>query len=116
MPTCPICGKPLETVRQRERLFYPCRSCDGKAITLSQLRHVLGDNVATKILRLLKLSRSSSERCCPFCDKSMLRLATQEPPLELDACRPCSAVWFDKPTYESLPQLTSETTNSIQMR
>jgi len=25
-------------------------------------------------------------------------------------------VWFDLPTYESLPQLTSETTNSIPMQ
>src|SRR5437016_6718047 len=116
MATCPICSKALETTRQREGIFYPCRVCDGRAVTLSQIRHVLGDRVATKLLRLMKLSRRQSQRLCPFCGKSMLIVSTQEPPLELDACRGCNLVWFDGPTYESLPQLTLETTNSIAMQ
>jgi len=56
MPTCPICAKPLETVRQREDVFYTCVTT-GSAMTLSQGRHVLGDSIATKLLRLMKLSR-----------------------------------------------------------
>ena len=116
MPTCPICAKPLETVRQREGVFYPCPACSGRAVTISQIRHVLGDRVATKLLRLMKLSRSQNEHLCPFCNSPMVVLNTQEPPLELDACRTCSVVWFDAPTYESLPQLTIETTDSIPMQ
>jgi ribosomal protein L37AE/L43A len=116
MPTCPICQKPLETTRQREGVFYPCQVCSGRAVTLSQIRYVLGDRLATKLLRLMKLSRRQSERRCPFCDKSMLVLNTQEPPLELDACRACNSVWFDGPTYEALPQLSFETTNSIALQ
>ena len=45
----------------------------------------------------------------------MLLLNTQEPPLELDACRACNIVWFDGPTYEALPQLTFENTNSVAL-
>jgi hypothetical protein len=45
-----------------------------------------------------------------------LELNTQEPPLELDACRACNSVWFDGPTYETLPQLSFETTNSIALQ
>jgi Zn-finger nucleic acid-binding protein len=116
MPTCPICKNPLETAREREGLFYPCRACNGRAATIAQIRHVLGDLVATKLLRLVKLSRRQGSRPCPFCAKPMLVVNTPEPPLELDACRNCSTVWFDNPTYESLPQLTFETTNSIQMQ
>ena len=116
MPICPICHTSLETVRQREGLFYLCRLCEGRAMTIAQLRHVLGDGVATKLLRLMKLSRRQSERRCSFCDKPMLLLSTQEPLLELEGCRPCNAVWFDRPTYESLPQITSQTTNSITMQ
>ena len=97
-------------------MFYPCRICSGRAVTLSQIRHVLGDRLVTKLLRLMKLSRRASERLCPFCDKSMFVLATQEPPLELDACRACNSVWFDCPTFEALPQLTFETTNSIALQ
>jgi len=116
MPTCPICGKALETVRQREGVCYPCPTCSGRVVTISQIRHVLGDFIAMKLLRLMKLSRSPSERHCPFCDKPMWMVNTEAPPLELEACRACSAVWFDEPTYESLPQLTSENINSIQMQ
>lgn len=112
MPTCPICATPLRTVRQREGLFYPCDGCAGRAVTLSQVRHVLGDAVATKLLRLIKLSRRVGERACPFCGVAMLVVHAEQPPLELDACRNCNAVWFDQPTYDSLPQLTLETLNS----
>jgi Zn-finger nucleic acid-binding protein len=116
MPTCPICHKPLETTRQREGLFYPCDNCNGRAMTVSQIRHVLGDRVATKLLRLIKLAQTSTAHACPFCDKRMLEVAAQEPLLELEACRACGVVWFDLPTYESLPQLTADTTNSVSMQ
>lgn len=116
MPKCPVCSTPLETVRQREGVFYPCGHCEGRAVTLSQIRHVLGDRVATKLLRLMKLSNRQSPRPCAFCEKPMLLVSAQDPALELEACRSCNAVWFDRPTYESLPQLTLETINSIPMQ
>ena len=34
----------------------------------------------------------------------------------LEPCRTCSVVWFDAPTYESLPQMTAETTHSTPMQ
>ena len=72
--------------------------------------------MATRLLRLMKLSRCQGGRRCPFCAAFMHVINTEEPPLELDACRSCNAVWFDGPTYESLPQLTSDTTNSRPMQ
>lgn len=69
-----------------------------------------------KLLRLMKLSRRETTRHCPFCDKPMLSLSMQEPPLELEACRGCNAVWFDAPTYASLPQLAFESTSMIAMQ
>src|SRR5207302_5745662 len=90
--------------------------CNGRAVTVSQIRHVLGDLIAMKLLRLMKLSRIASQRHCPFCNKAMSLLHTHSPPLNLDACRGCNAVWFDEPTYQSLPQLTFENTNSVQMQ
>jgi Zn-finger nucleic acid-binding protein len=46
----------------------------------------------------------------------MVVVNDQEPPMELDACRLCNAVWFDAPTYESLPELSFEATSSIAMQ
>jgi Zn-finger nucleic acid-binding protein len=87
-------------------------------MTISQVRRVLGDRVATKLLTLIKLSQghAQNEHSCPFCGKLMLVVTTQGPSLELEACPGCSVVWFDCPTYESLPQMTIETTNSIPMQ
>jgi hypothetical protein len=116
MPICPICAKPLETTRQREGVYYRCHICDGRAVTVSQIRHVLGERVAMKLLRLMKLSRRESARHCPFCDTPMLLLNMPEPPLELEACRGCNAVWFDAPTYASLPQLAFESTSMLAMQ
>jgi Zn-finger nucleic acid-binding protein len=83
---------------------------------VSQIRHVLGERVAMELLRLMKLSRRPSPRLCPFCSKAMLVVNSQEPQLELEACRSCNAVWFDGPTYESLPELSFEATSSIAMQ
>src|SRR6266571_2566447 len=116
MPACPICAKPLDTIRQREGLFYHCAGCNGRALTVPQVRRLLGDRLAAKLLRLMKLGRRESERACPFCAERMLVVSAQEPPLELDACRPCSVVWFDAPTYEALPEGTVETTASLALQ
>jgi Zn-finger nucleic acid-binding protein len=106
----------LETVRQREGLFYFCSTCNGRALTIPQVRRVIGDRLAAKLLRLMKLSRRESERACPFCAQPMLVIQTHDPPLELDACGRCSVVWFDAPTYEALPEGSVETTASLALQ
>jgi hypothetical protein len=46
----------------------------------------------------------------------MLLIRTPEPPLDLDACQPCSVVWFDAPSYETLPEGAVETTASLALQ
>jgi Zn-finger nucleic acid-binding protein len=116
MPKCPICKTTLETVRQREGLYYPCRLCNGRAVTIPQIRHVLGERVVMKLLRLMRLNPRPSPHLCPFCEKPMLVVNSQDPQIQVDICRSCNAVWFDEPTYECLPELAGETTNSLQMQ
>lgn len=113
MPSCPFCAIPLATVRQREGVFYHCSSCGGRAVTIPQLRRVGGDRFATKILRLIQLARRPSKRPCPFCSGRMVVGNLAEPLMELDGCRPCNAVWFDAPTYETMPEGSAESTNSM---
>lgn len=116
MPECPVCRKQLEPVRQREGVNYPCRSCNGRALTVTQVRHVLGEDLAMKLLRLIKLTTRPSERLCPFCSKPMRIVNSQEPLIQVDMCRKCNVVWFDEPTYKSLPELGLEGTNSMLIR
>ena len=113
MPSCPFCAKPLETIRQHEGVFYFCSSCGGRALTIPQLRRVAGDRFATRILRLIQLARRPSARPCPFCARRMVVCNLPEPLMELDGCRPCNVAWFDAPTYETVPEGSTESTNSL---
>lgn len=115
MPTCPICSQPLETVRQREGVFYFCRGCHGHALTIPQLRRVAGDRFAARLLRLIKLACRASERPCPFCHQAMKACTVIEPPLEFDGCLSCNAAWFDEPTYETIPEGAAVTTSSLPL-
>lgn len=113
MPTCPICQKPLKSVPQRNGVYHHCDACDGRALTISQLRRVSGDRFSTRLQRLIGLSQRRGEHACPFCSQPMWQIALPEPKLGLDACRACNLVWFDAPTYETLPEGAAETLLTI---
>lgn len=113
MPTCPICSLALVTTRHLEGLFYLCPHCDGRAVTMPHVRRLGGDRLAARILRLLKLGSRGGKRGCPFCAKAMRTAAVSEPPIEVEGCLACNAVWLDAPTFENLTGGVIETTNSL---
>ncbi len=115
MPVCPICAGALDTVRQREGLYYLCALCRGRALTIPQVRRVTGDRFATKLLRLIKLSRLESKHGCPFCLKPMLIVSLSDPPLEVEGCVSCNVVWLDAPTYETLPEGLPESSSAMAL-
>lgn len=115
MPACPICNQSLDIQRQREGLFYSCAKCRGRALTIPQIRRVAGDRLGAKLVRLLGLSRLQSKHACPFCGERMVGVSLAEPPLAVEGCRPCNAVWFDAPTYDTLPEGVGESTNALSL-
>jgi len=115
MPNCPVCARPLETVRQREGVFHFCAECRGRALSFPQLRRVAGDAFAVKLLRLVKVAKRRSDRRCPFCSQPMLLLAPQAPTMELMACSGCSIVWFEAAQYELVPEGAAESTGTLSM-
>jgi membrane associated rhomboid family serine protease len=116
MPRCPNCAIPLTTIRQREGLFYLCQSCKGRAVTLPQLRRVGGDRFATGLLRQINANQRYGQVRCPFCEQRMRKFTTQDPPLELDACKTCGVVWFDPEEFETVPEGAPESISELQMR
>jgi len=47
----------------------------------------------------------------------MLMLKTDKPQrIEVAACKQCNAIWFDQPTYDSLPELAYDAMNSMPMQ
>ena len=45
----------------------------------------------------------------------MLTVAMQDPPLQVEACRACSVLWFDAPSFGSLPQIGFDSTSTLAM-
>lgn len=115
MPDCPNCQVPLITMRQRNGLFYQCPNCGGRAVTLPQIRRVAGDRFATNLIRQINTNRSIGERCCPFCPRPMRVFDSAQPPLELDACKSCATVWFDRQEFEAVPEKAVPSTNELRL-
>jgi Zn-finger nucleic acid-binding protein len=116
MPNCPICNKELETVPQRQGVFFHCPGCDSRALSIPQLRRVAGDHFAVKLLRLLKMKQQRSNSLCPFCNQRLTLFKLQEPPMDLQGCRPCNIVWFDAQNYRSVPEWTVANNTSVSMQ
>src|SRR5882724_11454727 len=116
MPSCPGCTKELETVPQRQGVFYRCPGCNGRALSIPQIRRVAGDHFAVKLLRLLKMRNEQRSASCPFCGKQMLSLKLQESALELSGCRPCNIVWFDAQSYQLVPEWTVANGTGVSMQ
>src|SRR5262249_19842978 len=104
MPLCPVCKKDLETISQRQGIYYHCSTCNGRGLSIPQIRRVAGDHLAIRVLRLLKARQEYSDLLCPFCSKQLLILKLQEPALEFAGCKSCSIVWFDAQNYQLLPE------------
>jgi Zn-finger nucleic acid-binding protein len=116
MPACPVCNKELDTVPQRQGVYYHCSSCERRALSIAQIRRVAGDHFAVKLLRLLKTRQEQNNSSCPFCGQRLLALTVSEPALELAGCRPCNIVWFDRRSYELIPEWTVANNTGVSIQ
>lgn len=116
MPHCPHCAASLHTTHYREGLFFVCPECQGRAVTLPQLRRVAGDRYATAMLRQMNRTTAFTRLPCPFCQSPMRAIVSEEPPLELDACKPCGVVWFDPLEFEAVPEGVLESPDAAHLR
>jgi len=113
MALCPSCAKPLRTIPQREGVFDFCPTCNGRALTIPQLRRVAGDHFAIRLIRFLKSSTQPGTLLCPFCSEHFISIKLEDPALTLEGCRRCSVVWFDARQYQVLPEWTVNNSNSV---
>lgn len=116
MPTCPACEQPLRVQRMAHGVFYVCEGCNGRSVTLPQLRAMGGDRLVNTLLRQLNRNTSPSPRPCPFCEQFMKALALPEMDLELDGCRRCGIIWFDPQELESVPPAPPPSLEELHLR
>ena len=113
MANCPTCRIALQTVRQREGLYYYCGQCSGRAVTVPQIRRMTGDRFASGLVRKMNTAIQTSWRSCPFCESPMKSFDVSDPPVTLDSCKPCVMVWFEAGKFEVLPEGVLESPDSI---
>jgi len=106
----------LNTIRQREGLFYLCPVCQGRAVTIPQIRRVTGDHFATGLLRQINRNSTFGKKQCPFCSRQMRLFHSNTPPLELDACKGCGVVWFDAQEFETVPEGAVASVHELRMQ
>ena len=106
MPDCPHCFHELEESRSGG-VSWQCPDCGGLLATLPFLRRRLSVEAANRIWQTARESEpGTSPRQCPFCEKDMVRIHSEFDgrDIELDACLPCQAFWFDRGEIEALPE------------
>ena len=113
MANCPTCKIALQTVRQREGLYYYCGECNGRAVTVPQIRRITGDRFASGLVRKINTATQVSWRPCPFCESPMKSFDVSDPPVTLDSCRSCVTVWFEAGKFEVLPEGVLESPDSL---
>jgi membrane associated rhomboid family serine protease len=80
------------------------------------VRRTIGEKLTQELLRKIRNTTSVCERPCPYCNKLMLQFYWQDPPLQLEACKPCNLVWFDVQEFETLPEHAIESVQEAQLR
>ena len=113
MANCPTCGVSLQTVRQRDGIYYSCNQCNGRAVTVPQVRRMTGDRFASGLMRKMNTATRISRWSCPFCLSPMKSFEVSDPPITLDSCRPCTMIWFDAGKFDILPEGVVEAPDSL---
>ena len=105
MFTCPNCGGGLVRTQTASGIFWVCPDCDGRAVTVSLLRHIVNPAAMRELWSRTFNRTLPRHRPCPSCTVPMqevaIGLATGS--LTLDVCRACQFVWFDPREFEVMP-------------
>ena len=114
--TCPHDHRPLVRFQADKGVSWRCPTCGGVFATLPFLRKIL---VAPTINELWQESQTGKAQKttidCPSCGHPLLRLkaGTDAAAPELDVCRTCQAVWFDRQELDALPPRPQEQPTAI---
>ncbi len=101
---CPECQIDLQKDKSLRGLLWQCPQCSGVAANLAVLRKLLGQDVALKFWREAMSSTPASQPC-PSCAQpmSVFSCDMDHNAIELDLCKRCQLIWFDKDELEAFP-------------
>jgi Zn-finger nucleic acid-binding protein len=86
--------------------IWVCEKCAGAAANLAVLRKRLKAGLVSDFWRKVLADSVPSQRPCPSCGESMrgFQVSLDGHPVNLDLCKKCEFVWFDKGELEALPK------------
>jgi membrane associated rhomboid family serine protease/predicted RNA-binding Zn-ribbon protein involved in translation (DUF1610 family) len=110
MIRCPSCSRPLVRALTPFGVVQHCPECGGRMIGLSTLRR---DQVSGEFRGRLwhdSAHARTGDRACPHCGQRMRQVDVPAGPgrVELDVCRHCQTVWFDRAEYGQVPHNAAE--------
>ena len=103
---CPKCETLLSPMRVAEGSLWKCQACSGVAANVAVLRQYLKDDTVRRIwLEAITVS-TLSNRKCPCCVQMMkeFTVSRENRRIDLDLCRTCQLIWFDKDELEAFPR------------
>ena len=110
MFTCPKCNVQLIKVKSPTGIFWTCPSCNGRAATISFLRHNIRKEAANSLWQDARTGNYPQKIHCPACNKLMTEVSanTDTGKEFIDVCTHCQFIWFDNNEFNKLPHLPPE--------
>lgn len=103
---CPICQTSLKPISIMHSAIWRCESCQAVAANLAVLRRYLKIDVVKDFwFRAITAARSTAKKC-PSCRHSLHEFTVRRngQNINLDICRRCQLVWFDKGELDAFPK------------
>ena len=109
-PICPICEASLKPISVPDAAIWQCASCKGVMANLAVLRQYLRSDVVRTFWHKAIAASAAADKKCPSCRQSLRAFTVQrnEQTINLDTCRHCQLVWFDKGELDVFPKTKRE--------
>lgn len=107
---CPVCQTVLKPIPLPHAAIWQCASCQGVMANLAVLRQYLRSDIVKGFWRKAIAASATADKKCPSCRQSLRAFTIQRngQTINLDVCRHCQLVWFDKGELDAFPKTKTE--------
>ena len=104
--TCPTCRTSLSGTKIAAGILWTCQTCSGAVVNSAVLRKYLKNETVNELWHTAMKQSTPSRRACPSCKRALRVFATSRDGrrINLDLCKACQLMWFDKNELEAFPK------------